>query len=342
MEDIAMCGRLLLALILLIVLGPLGTSMPAGAQEPATPIIEGEMAAGAFAPVPDAARGPAIPESGYLVEEIRDGLYWVTDGSYQVMFLTTGEGVILVDAPPSLGPKLAQAIADVTDEPVKYVVYSHHHADHVGAAGQFAETATYVGHEATAELLTRSNDPNRPVPTVTFADSYELTLGNQTLQLDYHGNNHEPGGVFIYAPKQKVLMVVDIVFPGWVPFAELGLAEDVPGFIAAHDQILAYDFDTFIGGHLTRLGTREDVKTAKEFVLDVKANAAEALQTVDFMAIAQQVGFDNPWALFDTYFEAAARTCAEATIPDWQERLGGADVFTEGHCRVMVESLRVD
>ncbi len=334
--------HMLLILIPLTVLGPLGTVMPAGAQETATPVGQEEMTAGELAPIPDAARGPAIPETGYLVEEIRDGLYWVTDGSYQVMFLTTGEGVILVDAPPSLGPNLATAIADVTDEPITYFVYSHHHADHVGAAGQFAETATYVGHEATAELLTRSNDPNRPVPTITFADSYELTLGDQTLQLDYHGNNHEPGNSFIYAPEQKVLMVVDIVFPGWVPFVGLAQAEDIPGFMAAHDQILAYDFDTFIGGHLTRLGTREDVETAQAFVLDVQANAAAALQSVDFMAIAQEVGFENPWALFDAYLGAVARECAAATIPVWQERLGGTDVFTEGHCWTMVGSLRVD
>src|SRR5215210_9173093 len=88
--------------------------------------------------IPEAAKGPAIPAAGYLVEEIRDGLFWVTDGAYQAMFLTTGEGVILVDAPPSLGPNLAKAIADVTDEAVTYVVYSHNHADHIGAAGQFA------------------------------------------------------------------------------------------------------------------------------------------------------------------------------------------------------------
>ena len=316
--------------------------MPAGAQDTATPSAEGVVPASAFAPIPDAAKGPAIPEAGYLVEEIQDGLYWVTDGSYQAMFLTTGEGVILVDAPPSLGPNLAQAISDVTDEPVTFFVYSHHHADHVGAAGQFAETATYVGHEATAELLTRSNDPNRPVPTITFADSYELSLGSQTVQLDYHGSNHEPGNIFIYAPQQKVLMVVDIVFPGWVPFVDLALAEDVPGFVAAHDQMLAYDFETFIGGHLTRLGTREDVEIAREFVLDVQANAAQALQTTDFMAIAQQVGFENQWALFDAYLDAVAHACAEATIPAWRDRLGGTDVFTEGHCWTMMESLRVD
>ena len=53
----------------------------------------------------------------------------------------------------------------------------------------------------------------------------------------------------------------------------------------------------------------------KAFVLDLQANAAEALQSVDFMAIAQEVGFENPWALFDAYLGAVARECAEATIP---------------------------
>jgi glyoxylase-like metal-dependent hydrolase (beta-lactamase superfamily II) len=309
--------------------------VPRAANAQATPTAE-------FGPVPAGANGPAIPAKGYLVEEISGGLYWVTDGFYQCLFLTTGQGVILVDAPPSLGANLPKAIAEVTSEPVAYVVYSHHHADHIGAAGQFAATATYVAQEETAALLTRSNDPNRPVPTVTFEDTYTLTLGSQTLQLDYHGNNHEPGNSFIYAPQQKVLMVVDIVFPGWVPFTDLALAEDIPGFIAAHDQILAYDFDTFVGGHLTRLGTREDVETAKAYVLDVKTNAAQALQTVDFGAIAQQVGGGNPWALFDAYLGAVAQACTDATLADWQETLGGADVFTYRHCWVMMESLRID
>jgi hypothetical protein len=84
------------------------------------------------------------------------------------------------------------------------------------------------------------------------------------------------------------------------------------------------------------------VETAKAFVLDVQTNAAEALEPVDFMAIAQEVGFENQWALFDTYLGAVAQACAEATIPAWKERLGGVDVFTEGHCWVMMESIRVD
>jgi glyoxylase-like metal-dependent hydrolase (beta-lactamase superfamily II) len=88
-----------------------------------------------------------------------------------------------------------------------------------------------------------------PVPTVTFAKNMTLQLGNQTLQLDYHGNNHLPGNIFIYAPKQKVLMLVDVIFPVWVPFAYLGIAKDIAGFIEAHNTALKnYDFDTICTG----------------------------------------------------------------------------------------------
>ena len=71
-----------------------------------------------LAPVPKSAYGPSVPQDkGYLVEEIRGGLYWVTEGAYQVIFLTTGEGVIVVDAPPSIAEKVLLAVADVTDNP---------------------------------------------------------------------------------------------------------------------------------------------------------------------------------------------------------------------------------
>lgn len=327
---------LVLALFVLGDLAPLAAAAQATpAASPAVVVTE------EFGPVPADARGPAIPSEGYLVEEIGGGLYWVTEGFYQAMFLTTGHGVILVDAPPSIGPNLTRAIADVTAEPITHLVYTHHHADHIGGAAQFAN-ATIVAHEETAALLARSADPNRPLPTVTFADDYTLTVGSQTLGLDYHGNNHEPGNIFVYAPAQKVLMAVDIVFPGWAPFPDLGVAEDVPGFVAAHDTILGYDFETFVGGHLTRLGTRGDVETSRAYVSDVKANAAAALATVDFAAVAQTVGIDDPWALFDTYLDAVADACADATIPAWRDRLGGTEAVTHSNCWVMAESLRID
>ena len=295
-----------------------------------------------YAPVPSATHGPAIPDKGYLVEEIRGGVYWVTEGIYQAVFATTGEGVIVVDAPPNIGDKLLTAIAEVTDEPVKYFIYSHQHKDHVGRADMFPPDTVYIGHDEVAKRLTQVQDPHRPVPTITFADDYVLSVGTQTIALSNKGVNHEAGSIFVYWQRQKILMLVDVVFPGWVPFRDFALAKNIPGYFAAHDQILAYDFTDFVGGHLTRLGNRQDVEIAKSYIDDIQTNAGQALQDTDFMAIAAVVGFENKWLLFKAYLDAVAQACADATEPKWIDRLGGADVFTFDHCWMMQEHIRID
>lgn len=88
---------------------------------PASAAAQTEIDPSQYAPVPSATHGPAIPDKGYLVEEIRGGVYWVTEGIYQAVFATTGEGVIVIDAPPNIGDKLLSAIAEVTDEPVEFL-----------------------------------------------------------------------------------------------------------------------------------------------------------------------------------------------------------------------------
>jgi glyoxylase-like metal-dependent hydrolase (beta-lactamase superfamily II) len=131
------------------------------------------------------------------------------------------------------------------------------------------------------------------------------------LELAYKGPAHEPGNIFIYAPDQKVLMLVDVVFPGWTPFRDLAEAENTPAYMRAHDQILEYDFDTFIGGHVGRLGTRSDVETQREYMIDMATNAATALQTVDFNAVAGELMTNNLWLMFDTYLDQVAQMCTE-------------------------------
>ena len=286
--------------------------------------------------IPDSAMGPSIPEKGYLVDEIRDNLYWVTDGVYNTMFLVTDEGVVVVDAPPSIGQNYLKAIAEVTDKPITHVIYSHAHLDHIGAAGIFPKNATYIAHQDTAaELkraisLTKNDSIIPPIPTITFPNNYTLQIGNQTLELsggclvcDYD-DNHMPGNLFIYAPNQKTLMLVDVVFPGWVPFVYLAITEDVAGFIEAHDIALNnYDFDTFVGGHLTRLGTRDDVITQQEFVSDLEKAAGKASSEVQFADIAKQVGSpDNPWLTFSKYIDAVNKNIHAYSLfrydPGWE------------------------
>ena len=295
------------------------------------------------APLPETSMGPQIDYSkGYLVEEIKDGLYWVTEGAYQAMFLTTGDGVVVVDAPPSIGENLLKAIAEVTEEPVTHVIYSHTHNDHVGSMNMFPDDAVYIAHQEAAETLEKRNDPNRPIPTVTFEDTYTLEVGTQKLELAYYGPMHEPGNIFIYAPNQKVLMLIDVIFPGWTPFKDLAMAQDVPEFLAAHDKVLEYDFDTLVAGHLTRLGTPEDVRIQKEYFQDIQTSAAKANQEVSFMAIGQEVGFSNPWLVFQIYADTITQQCADEVVPKWIDRLGGVDLFTYDHCWKISESQRID
>jgi hypothetical protein len=125
-------------------------------------------------------------------------------------------------------------------------------------------------HFPSAQISAYNVSQLPPIPTDTFTQNYTLQVSNQTLLLNYHGNNHEEGNIFIYAPQQKTLMLVDVIFPGWVPFVYLALAEDVYGYVQARDITLNnYDFDNLVAGHLTRLGTREDVQIQREFMADV-------------------------------------------------------------------------
>ncbi|MDA0770198.1 MAG: MBL fold metallo-hydrolase [Chloroflexi bacterium] len=310
------------------------------------------------APVPSSVFDPSVDLSnGYHVAEINDGIYWVTDGTYQMMFATTGVGVIVVDAPPSIGGNILNAISDVTSEPITHVIYTHSHADHIAGAGVLPTSATFISHQSVAETLTRNGADDTikfppfglfigggpvPLPTLTFTGTYTLTVGDKTLELMEITPNHEEGNIVVFAPDQKVAMLVDVIFPGWSPFKSLALAKDVPGFIQAHDDLLALDWDTLVGGHVTRLGTKADVITQRDYVMDIRGNAITALATTDFLGIAQQTGFTNQWLLFDTYLNSVAQKCADLTEPAWVDRLGGVDVFTISHCHAMAESLRID
>jgi glyoxylase-like metal-dependent hydrolase (beta-lactamase superfamily II) len=296
---------------------------------------------GTTAPVPPAAKGPAIPAAGYLVQEIADRVYWLTDGLYQMIFVTTAEGVVAVDAPPTIGNNILRAIATVTTSPVTHAIYSHHHADHTGAMVLY-EGARFYAHKDVAELLRQTSDPNRPLPDVTFERHLNVRAGEDLLNLAYHGPNHSPGNIFISLPAQRVLMLVDVVFPGWVPFAYLAESQNIPGWLDAPARALTYTFDTYVGGHLTRLGTRSDVLIQQEYIAELKSQAANAIASFNPAAVYQTVDPTNPWAVFRGYLDGVAAQAASAVVPNWIDRLGGADVYTLANAYAMVESLRID
>ncbi|WP_405914842.1 MBL fold metallo-hydrolase [Streptomyces sp. NBC_00728] len=301
-----------------------------------------------FAPVPTTAVGPTPNADGYHVGRIDGHLYWVTDSYYQAMFLTTTHGVVLVDAPPTIGHNLQRAINDITrangrPSKVTHLVYSHSHADHIGAAGLFGDDTIRIAHHETARLLARANDPNRPLPTQTFRDKHRLRIGGETLDLAYHGPNHSPDNIFIHAPEYDTLMLVDVLYPGWVPFKSLAVSQDIPAWIQAQHIAMDYPWNTFVGGHLGRLGTRTDGTLQIQYMNDLDASTRNAITTVDPTPYFAKYGAQgNSWAIFKTFLDAVADTAATPIAAKYTGILAAADVFTHDNAWTLLESLRID
>ncbi|MEU6602219.1 MBL fold metallo-hydrolase [Streptomyces flaveolus] len=336
----------------------LRTAAVAAAMPAATALLGGPWADSAraaesdtlpdFAPVPAASAGPVPNADGYYVGRIQGNLYWVTDTYYQAMFLATVEGVVLVDAPPTIGHNLLRAIEEVTRAngmpgKVTHLVYSHSHADHIGASVIFGNDVVRIGHTETRRLLRLDKDPNRPVPTETFEDRYVLKVGGERLELAYHGPNHSPDNIFIHAPAQQTLMVVDVLYPGWVPFKNLAVSQDIPAWVKAHQVAMDYPWQTLVGGHLGRLGVRADGRLQMQYMADLDEAVRDASATVDPAPYFEKYGpGGNAWAIFKTYLDAVARRAADQVTAKYVGTLAAADVFTVDNAYALLESQRID
>jgi len=298
--------------------------------------------------VPKSALGPAVNEQGYYVGRVERNLYWVTEGVYQCAFLTTPDGVVLFDAPPTIGHNIQRAIDEIAtangvSNKVTHLIHSHHHADHVGASSLFDSSVVRIGHEETRRLLLRDNDPARPAPEETFQDRRILEIGGERIELAWHGANHSPDNSYIHFPDHDTLMFIDVVNAGWVPIYNLNLSEDVQGYIAAPDIALSYPWTHFICGHLGRLATRDDVAVHQHYIADIEASSREALQTVNPLPYYMHYG-QNAWAGVKAHLDEVTETAAAPVIAKYTGVLAAADIeiFTRTTTFAIMQSLRLD
>src|SRR4030081_1420714 len=271
-----------------------------------------------YAPIPKSALGPALNEQGYHVERVERNLYAVTDGTYQSAFLTTPDGVILLDAPPTIGHNIRRAVGEIASangvsNKVTHLIYSHHHADHAGASFLFDKDVIRIGHEETRRLLLRDDDPARPAPHETLADRRSLEIRGERIDLAWYGSNHSPDNIYIHLPDHDTLMLIDIVNAGWAPVYISNLTEDIPGYVEAPATALSYPWKHFIGGHLGRLGSRDDVALHQQYMADIDASVRTEIDTVDPTPFFVKYP-DNPWAAVRGLLDATTAAAAAPVI----------------------------
>ena len=234
-----------------------------------------------YAPVPRSALGPALNEQGYYVGRVERNLYWITDGTYQSAFLTTSDGVVVLDAPPTIGHNIQRAIDEIAaangvSNKVTYLIYSHHHADHAGASLALRQERHPHRPRGDATPPAARRRPGQATQRGDIPDRRTLEIGGERIDLAWHGANHSPDNIIIHLPDHDTLMLIDIVNPGWAPIYVSNLTEDIPGYIEAPANALAYSWKHFIGGHLGRLGTRDDVTLHQQYMADIAESSRNA------------------------------------------------------------------
>jgi glyoxylase-like metal-dependent hydrolase (beta-lactamase superfamily II) len=224
--------------------------------------------------VPAAGTFAAGPER--TIEELRDGVYRFTEERHSSVFMVTDEGVVVTD-PLNRGAAewLKGEIARRFDLPVRYVVYSHNHSDHVYGGEVFdGEGVVFVSHRLAQEDLARTKARTR-IPDVTFEDEKVIELGGKSVHLRYHGPNDGRGSISMLFQPAKVLFVVDWITLDRMPWQKLW-SFDVDGMIESIREVEAMDFDLIAPGH-GPVGTKEKIGVIRRYLEALREAVIEAI-----------------------------------------------------------------
>jgi glyoxylase-like metal-dependent hydrolase (beta-lactamase superfamily II) len=218
--------------------------------------------------LPAWSQAPQRPPIETRKVEGTENVHIFRNGAHQAMFIVTKDGVIATDpvayGKPQGGAQYVAEIRKITQAPIRYLVYSHHHYDHIAGGQAFKDAgATIVAHRRAKERLEKLQDPATPLPDRTIDDTGgTLSLGGTTLEFSYVGLNHSDSTLVMRLPKERLLFVVDLLPVGQMPargmidFHPLEAEESIK-------RILAMDWDRLIPGHPgpgDRLGTRKDAE----------------------------------------------------------------------------------
>jgi glyoxylase-like metal-dependent hydrolase (beta-lactamase superfamily II) len=228
-------------------------------------------------------QAPAQPPFATTKVEGINNVYIFRYQGHQSMFIVTPAGVIATD-PIGLGRPQAvktyiEEIQKITKAPIKYVIYSHHHWDHIAGGKPFKDLgATFVAQRNAKARLEAIKNPDVVMPDVLVDKQKIIKLGGTTLELNYVGRNHSDNSLVMRLPKEKIIFAVDFLPINSVQFR--GMADNWPLELEeSMKKVLAMDWDRMIPGHPGpggRLGTKDDVRADLGYLQELSAEVKKA------------------------------------------------------------------
>ena len=210
-------------------------------------------------------------EARLRIREIVDGLYLIPgfDGGQSggnVAVRVSDGGVIVVDNKfPYIFDFITEQIANVTSQPIRYVLNTHHHDDHSGSNADFMDSADVIAHKNARINIIRNEQPG--APRLVFTDETAVFLGGAEVQMHHFGRGHTNGDAVAYFPDLRIVHTGDLFIYGQrldgstlSPFWDFGNGGSVLEWPATLSGILTLDFDMVIPGHGSIM-TRADIRT---------------------------------------------------------------------------------
>lgn len=203
------------------------------------------------------------------LEPITDDLYLFKGGSsanHYGTVLVTDDGILLVD---TIDPESAQWLKDELqrrfEKPVKYLVYSHSHYDHIGGSELFKDAGTVIiaQENAAAEILEEEREHqwmtkrNIALPEIAFSDSFSVRIGGKTVNLVYLGPGHSNSLIAVQYVEDKTVQVVDAANIKQVAYRTI--SGPIAQYIEQLEKAMTLEFDIVVPGH-ANIGSREDLQ----------------------------------------------------------------------------------
>jgi glyoxylase-like metal-dependent hydrolase (beta-lactamase superfamily II) len=240
-------------------------------------------AAAAFAlmlPAAGHTQAPVTPSAQNPVREITKisgEVYRFRNNFHYSVFAVTPAGIIATDpinaaAATWLKEEMKKRWPDKT---IKFVVYSHDHADHISGGEVWADTATVVAHANAKEAIVGEKRPTA-VPQVTFNEQATIELGGTVLELTWVGRNHSNNSLVMRFSKEKVAFAVDFIPVKSMAFRDLPDSY-LDEWIDSLRRVEAMEYDIFAPGH-GPLGTKADVTAFRNYLEDLRGQVLAAIR----------------------------------------------------------------
>jgi len=202
------------------------------------------------------------------ITPIAGDVYRFRNNNHYAVFAVTPAGIIATDPINAEAAQWLKAeLQKRFSQPVKYLIYSHDHADHISGGAVFADTAIVVAHENAKIAIVNEKRPTA-VPQVTFSDRLSLDLGGTVVELSYTGLNHSDNSIVMRFPKERILFAVDFIPVASVAFRDFPDAY-VEDWIESLKRVEQLDFDILAPGH-GPLGKKEHVGMFRDYLADLR------------------------------------------------------------------------